>query len=131
MSAHITPLSRRDERFYDQLAANQSSGRALWRVTHALPVLATGRIRDARNRIWRVPSTRSENKIYEVSLSARVCVMLDGRIRSECPDRKYNGKKTCVHIQAALEKERQYFGGDAREVFGAPDDEPPQKFRAV
>jgi hypothetical protein len=120
-------FSKSDERRYELLAdeANDSrSARQIFRSLQTLPILASGRVSDAAQRRYRVPSTRSASTHYDVDLIAGTCQMIEGGEIKSCPDKTYNRKSVCVHMRAAIAKEKDMFGGDARLAMKGWDEDP-------
>jgi hypothetical protein len=120
-SPRQSPLSRRSERFYAQLAATagtNDSPKLILRAQQAWPWLPTGRIADARLRIWLVPSLKTDDRRYHVCLDTGDCYYFDAAAQKHaCPHRLYGGKSRCCHHEAAVRAEVNMFGGDAAEYF--------------
>lgn len=109
-----SPFPRSLERHYDRLAAHTAgrlTGRALWRILHATPLLKTGRAVDLADRLWRVPSSRRSGT-YLVNLYTGQCALESGEA---CPEIARGHKAKCCHFLAALQAEAvrlgQYDGG--------------------
>jgi hypothetical protein len=98
--------SRFDQGHNDRLTKGEVEGRELFRVLHARPFLANGRISDVSNRVWDVPSTRTDGRTWRCNLSTFDCY--DAKTKGDCPDRLYNKKNVCCHARAALLAERQF-----------------------
>ena len=97
------PFSRNQERVFEAIS---DDARHTWRVLHAVPFLATGRIHDAHDRIWHVKSTRTPGVIWVVELKTGQCRNL--KTGAVCPDRQFNHKSLCCHAKAATAAELNF-----------------------
>ncbi len=115
------PMTRRDADFCARLArsaGDKSDPKLIWRAQHSWPFLVTGRISDAANRVWIVPSVTREGRRYHVNLKTGDCYSFTAAgAKKPCPHKRGAGLAHCCHYQAAERAEASMFGGNAAEYF--------------
>jgi hypothetical protein len=111
--ATASPMTAGDIRYYTRLAEGTiHDAKSLWRLHHCIPYFVNGRGADIALRQFLVASVRTEGLAYLVDLIEKTCIYRQGGRDYICPDLLWNYKnkpgESCVHMKAAMRKERQY-----------------------